>query len=115
MRIYFMENHSNFDKYIVHGEPEQWEKADAWLTAFTLQATEDLKVSDYMLNTAHQHTKCEITIDVYGRYIQLRSIVNKVTARAYFEKKEAVRLSDPKVNMKIDGLLRRFILTCEID
>lgn len=25
---------SEFDKYIVHGEPGQKEKADAWLTAF---------------------------------------------------------------------------------
>ncbi len=26
-----------FDEYIVHGEPGQWEKADAWQTVIGLQ------------------------------------------------------------------------------
>ena len=57
----------------------------------------------------------ESTIDEYGRYTRLKSGVNKVTAKVYFEQKEGARLTPPKVNMKIDALLRRFILTGEIE
>lgn len=57
----------------------------------------------------------EATIDEYGRYDRLKSGVNKLTAKVYFEQKEGTRLNPPKVNMRIDALLRRFILTGEID
>ena len=57
----------------------------------------------------------EATINEYGRYDRLKAGVNKLTAKAYFEAKEGTRLIPPKVNMKIDALLRRFILTGEIE
>lgn len=57
----------------------------------------------------------DVTINEYGRYDSLKSGVNKLTAKVYFEAKEGTRLIPPKVNMKIDALLRRFILTGEID
>ena len=44
---------SDFDEYIVHGEPEQREKADAWQTAIGLQDVDGLKVSEYMLGTMY--------------------------------------------------------------
>ena len=37
---------SEFDEYIVHGEPGQKEKADAWQTATTQSATEDTPKSN---------------------------------------------------------------------
>lgn len=54
---------SEFDEYIVHGEPEQKEKADAWQTAIGLQDVDGLKVSTYLLDTARQHIEGDITID----------------------------------------------------
>lgn len=41
---------SEFDEYIVHGEPGQKEKADAWQTAICLQDVDGLKVSPYLLD-----------------------------------------------------------------
>lgn len=41
---------SEFDEYIVHREPGQKEKADAWQTAIGLQDVEGLKVSPNLLN-----------------------------------------------------------------
>lgn len=54
---------SEFDEYIVHGEPGQKEKADAWQTAIGLQDVDGLKVSSYLLDTARQHIEGDITID----------------------------------------------------
>ena len=54
---------SEFDEYIVHGEPGQKEKADAWQTAIGLQDVDGLKVSQYLLDTARQHIEGEISID----------------------------------------------------
>ena len=54
---------SEFDEYLVHGEPGQKEKADAWQTAIGLQDVDGLKVSSYLLDTARQHIEGDITID----------------------------------------------------
>lgn len=54
---------SEFDEYIVHGEPGQKEKADAWQTAIGLQDVDGLKVSSYLLDTARQHIEGDISID----------------------------------------------------
>lgn len=54
---------TEFDKYIVHGEPGQKEKADAWQTAIGLQDVDGLKVSSYLLDTARQHIEGDISID----------------------------------------------------
>ncbi len=54
---------SEFDEYIVNGEPGQREKADAWQTAIGLQDVDGLKVSDYLLDTARQPIEGDISID----------------------------------------------------
>ena len=41
---------SEFDEYIVHGEPGQKEKADAWQTIIACQ---DGFVKDFALSTKH--------------------------------------------------------------
>ncbi len=51
---------SEFDEYIVHGEPGQKEKADAWQTAIGLQDVDGLKVSTYLLDTVHPYKECNI-------------------------------------------------------
>ena len=57
---------SEFDEYIVHGEPGQKEKADAWQTAIGLQGVDGLKVSAYLLDTARQHIEGDITVNPDG-------------------------------------------------
>ncbi len=42
---------SEFDEYIVHGEPGQKEKADAWQTVIGPQDVDGLKVSPYLLDS----------------------------------------------------------------
>lgn len=54
---------SDFDEYIVHGEPQEKDKAEAWQTAIGLQAVDGLKVSSYLLDTARRHIEGDITID----------------------------------------------------
>ena len=53
---------SEFDEYIVHGEPGQKGKADAWQTAIGFQDVDGLKFSPYLLDTARQHIEGDITI-----------------------------------------------------
>lgn len=43
---------SEFDEYIVHGEPGQKEKADVWQTAIGLQDVDRLKPSEFLLEQA---------------------------------------------------------------
>lgn len=54
---------SEFDEFIVHGEPGQKVKADAWQTAIGFQDVDGLKVSSYLLDTTRQHIEGDITID----------------------------------------------------
>lgn len=49
-------------------------------------------------------------INEFGRYDDLKKTVDKVKAKAYFEKLEGVKIIPPKVNVKVDNLLREFIL-----
>ena len=54
---------SEFDKYIVQGEPDKKAKANAWQTAIGLQDVDGLKPSEYLIKTAVQHIEGDITID----------------------------------------------------
>lgn len=49
-------------------------------------------------------------INEFGRYDDLKKTVDKAKAKAYFEKVEGTRIIPPKVNVKVDNLLRDFIL-----
>ncbi len=53
----------------------------------------------------------EATINEFGRFDDLKKSVDKAKAKAFFEAYEQTKLIPPKVNMKIDQLLRQFILT----
>ena len=50
-------------------------------------------------------------INEFGRFDELKRTVDKVKAKEYFEKKEGVKLNLPKVNIKTDKLLRKFIIS----
>ena len=52
----------------------------------------------------------EANINEFGRFDALKSTVDKTKAKEYFEKIEGVKIIPPKVPMKVDKLLRDFIL-----
>lgn len=53
---------SDFEEYIRQGEPQKREKGYAWQTAIGMQAVDDLKPSEYLIQTARQHIEGDITI-----------------------------------------------------
>lgn len=53
----------------------------------------------------------ETNINEFGRYEELKKTIDKVKAMEYFEKTEGIKLIPPKVNIKVDNLLRKFILS----
>lgn len=55
----------------------------------------------------------EGNINEFGRFDALRATVDKDKARAYFEEKEQRKIAPPKVTIKIDNILRAFILEDE--
>ena len=57
----------------------------------------------------------EFNINEFGRFDELKKSVDKQKAKAFFEKKEGCKLIPPKVNMKIDQILRKFILSGGFD
>lgn len=60
---------NDFEEYIRQGEPQKREKGYAWRTAIGLQAVDDLKPSDYLIQTARQHIEGDITIEEAKRLI----------------------------------------------
>jgi len=54
---------TDFEEYIIEGEPERKEKSYAWQTAIGLQETDGLKPSSYLIETARQNIEGDITID----------------------------------------------------
>ena len=46
----------DLDEYIRQGEPDRSEKSAAWQTAIGLQHVDGLRTSDYLLETAKEHT-----------------------------------------------------------
>ena len=62
---------SEFDKYIVQGEPSKKAKASAWQTAIGLQDVDGLKPSEYLIKAAVQHIEGDITIDQPDTNLQI--------------------------------------------
>src|SRR5699024_5850985 len=54
-------------------------------------------------------------INEFGRFDELKKTVDKVKAKQYFEAVEGTKIIPPKVNVKVDNLLREFILSDGID
>ena len=71
--IYNLCNMSEFDKYIVQGEPDKKAKANAWQTAIGLQDVDGLKTSEYLIKTAVQHIEGDITISQVKDMLELLS------------------------------------------
>lgn len=49
------------------------------------------------------------SINEFGRFDSLKNTVNILKARKYFERQEKTKLSIPKIHMRVDAFLRRFI------
>ena len=64
---------------------------------------------DMLKNIMSLHPN-EATLNEFGRYDELKKTVDKARAKEYFEKIEGISISPPKVNIKVDNLLREFIL-----
>jgi type I restriction enzyme R subunit len=71
---------------------------------------EVLGLDELALRKLMAHSLTEINLNEYGRFDKLKESVDKVKARQYFEELEGSSVSPPKVNIKIDKLLRRFLL-----
>ncbi len=54
-------------------------------------------------------------LNEFGRYDELKKTVDKSKAKEYFEKIEGIKLILPKVNIKVDNLLREFIISGGFD
>lgn len=57
----------------------------------------------------------ESNINEFGRLDDLKADIDKAKAKHYFEKKENIKLIPPKVNQRLDKLLREFILNGGFD
>ena len=57
----------------------------------------------------------ETNINEFGRFDRLKATVDRNKARDYLEKIERSKIIPPKVNMKVDKLLRDFILSGGFD
>lgn len=80
------------------------------------QVSAVLGVDEDMLRNIMSLKLNEKNINEFGRYDELKKTVDKTKAKAYFEKIEGSKVIPPKVNIKVDRLLREFILEggCEI-
>jgi type I restriction enzyme R subunit len=68
-----------------------------------------------LLKNMMQLNLTEANIDEFGRFDKLKQSVNKAAAKAFLEKIEGKVIIPPKVNMKVDKILRIFILTGGFD
>ena len=82
---------TDFDRYIIQGEPGKSEKAKVWQTAIGLQDVDGLKPSGYLLKTAEQHIEGDITID------QVRDLID-----SYYESKGLRQDSEREGEMEAD-------------
>ncbi len=60
---------SDFDEYLVAGEPGKRERAHGWATAIGLQDVDGLKPSDYLIETAKRHIEGEISQEEARRLV----------------------------------------------
>lgn len=74
---------NDFEEYIRQGEPQKREKGYAWQTAIGLQTVDDLRPSEYLIQTARQHIEGDITIEEAKQLID--SYYQSKTARVDIE------------------------------
>ena len=89
---------TDFDEYIRQGEPQKKEKGYAWQTAIGLQAVDDLKPSEYLIQTARQHIEGDITIEeakqLIDNYYQSKSVRTDIVDRTEEADKVSARIAE---------------------
>ena len=92
---------NDFEEYIRQGEPQKKEKGYAWQTAIGLQAVDDLKPSEYLIQTARQHIEGDITIEEAKQLID-----------SYYQSKQSEQTSktERKKQIKFQPVLLKFYL-----
>ena len=73
-------------------------------------ASAALGLDELMLRNLMAQHVTEDNINEFGRFDALKSTVDKARAKAYFEALTGEKLPIPKVNIRVDNLLRDFIL-----
>ena len=72
--------------------------------------SEAVGVDETMLR-AFMHLKLtEANINEFGRFDKLKATIDKTAAKAYLEKMEGKAIKSYQINMKVDQILRKFIL-----
>ena len=59
----------DYSEYIIQGEPEKKERVRNWMTAIGLQDVDDLKPSQYFLDTVKQNIEGKITLEEVRRLV----------------------------------------------
>ena len=89
---------NDFEEYIKQGEPQKREKGYAWQTAIGLQAVDDLKPSDYLIQTARQHIEGDITIEeakqLIDSYYQSKTVRIGIEDRTEEADKVSARIAE---------------------
>ena len=99
--------------------PEEGSTFRDYITAYQCRAREDrvhrfadlLGLDEGKLREMLALNLTEATINEFGRLDELKKTVDKAKARRLFEAQEHTKLIPPKVNVKVDQFLRRFILS----
>lgn len=69
-----------------------------------------LGLNETMLRNIMRLRLSENNLNEFGRYDEVKRTVDKAKAKAYFEAIEGTKIIPPKVSVKVDKLLRDFIL-----
>ena len=89
---------NEFEEYIRQGEPQKREKGYAWQTAIGLQAVDDLKPSEYLIQTARQHIEGDITIEeakqLIDNYYQSKAVRTDIEDRTEEADKVSARITE---------------------
>lgn len=99
-------------------EPEDGKTFRDYITEYLSKAKDDqihriavvLGLDEDKLRTIMDIRTTDANINEFGRFDALKATANKKKAKAYFEFIEGVSIIPPKVPVKIDKLLRDFIL-----
>lgn len=103
--------------------PEPGKTLRDYITEYMAKAKDDqihrvafvLGVDEGKLRDMMARKITEANINEFGRFDALKATANKKIAKEYFEKIEGQRIIPPKVLMKIDKLLREFIISGGFD
>ena len=64
-----LSNMEDYSEYIIQGEPDKRERVRNWMTAIGLQDVDDLKPSQYFLDTVRQNIEGKITLEEVRRLV----------------------------------------------